>query len=190
VASQAGGPFLAGAEPAIAGTTSFADHPDPTDWAIPEPSPWLALRKSPLAAWVGLAAPRILLRVPYGRGREETEDFAFEELSSPPVHEELLWGSAGFAAASLLARSFAESGEDMEPGDVLDLDDRPACAVGRGDEQRLVPAAEAFLSERAADAMLGRGLMPLLSWRDRNAARLVRFQSLALPPAPLRGRWE
>ena len=147
------------------------------------------LRKSPLAAWIGLAAPRVLLRVPYGRGLDEAEDFRFEELSAPPAHEEFLWGSAGFAAASLLARAFAENGDEMEPGDCLDLDDMPACTVGEGDEQSLVPAAEAFLSERAADAMLGRGLMPILSWRNRNVARLVRFQSISDPPAPLKGPW-
>ena len=29
------------------------------------------------------------------------------------------------------------------------------------------------------EALLERGLMPLLSWRDRNAARLLRWQSVA-----------
>jgi hypothetical protein len=31
--------------------------------------------------------------------------------------------------------------------------------------------------------------MPFLSRADRNAARLLRFQSLALPPAALAGPW-
>jgi type VI secretion system protein ImpC len=56
-------------------------------------------------------------------------------------------------------------------------------------ERRMTPCAEAFLTERAAEAILDRGLMPLLSRREANSARLARFQSVADPPAALSGPW-
>jgi type VI secretion system protein ImpC len=43
------------------------------------------------------------------------------------------------------------------------------------------------LSERALDAMLARGIMPLVSFKDRDAVRLIRLQSIADPPAALGG---
>ena len=77
----------------------------------------------------------------------------------------------------------------MEAGDLLDISDLPAHSYVQAGERRMTPCAEAFLTERAADAILDRGLMPLMSRREANAARLVRFQSLADPPAPLSGPW-
>ncbi len=38
-------------------------------------------------------------------------------------------------------------------------------------------------------AILERGLMPLLSRRDRPSARLMRWQSIAEPAAALAGPW-
>ena len=49
--------------------------------------------------------------------------------------------------------------------------------------------AEAYLSERVGDAILRHGIMPLLSYQQRNAVRLMRFQSVADPPAGLSGPW-
>jgi type VI secretion system protein ImpC len=45
------------------------------------------------------------------------------------------------------------------------------------------------MPERVTTALLGRGLMPFVSARDRNSARLARFQSIADPAAPLVGPW-
>jgi hypothetical protein len=43
------------------------------------------------------------------------------------------------------------------------------------------------LTERAFEALVDRGLMALLSFRDRDVVRLARLQSLADPPRPLAG---
>ena len=49
--------------------------------------------------------------------------------------------------------------------------------------------AELFLSERHADAILERGLMPMISYRNRNWVRLANFRSLAEPAQALAGAW-
>ncbi len=46
-------------------------------------------------------------------------------------------------------------------------------------------AREHLLSLRIGEEILKRGLMPVLSFRDRNAVRLLRLQSIADPPAAL-----
>jgi type VI secretion system protein ImpC len=192
VASRAGGPFVAAATPEVLGCRSFAETPDPRDWAAPgaeAAARWAALRASPWARWIGLAAPRVLLRLPYGARTEPTERFAFEELTPGRDHEAYLWGNPAFTCASLLALSFAERGWAMEPGDHLELGGLPAHAYREGDASRLEPCAEVLLTERALETILERGVMPLMSFPDRNAVRVFRFQSLAAPPAALGGGW-
>ena len=193
LAAQAGGPFLASAGPGFLGIESFAGTPDPSDWTEPEPDAalrWNALRSAPMAPFIGLAAPRLLFRLPYGPGGEEIDAFEFDEIGADRPHEAYPWGSPAFGLAKLLARSFTERGAKMEPGDHLDIEDLPAYVEPDGEGgKRMLPGAEAFLSERAGEALLAGGIMPLLSWRNRPAVRVMRMQSIAEPPTPLRGFW-
>jgi len=57
-------------------------------------------------------------------------------------------------------------------------------------ETHVTPCAEAFLTERAMEILIGKGLVPLLSIKGRDAVRIARFQSIAEPSAPLAGRWQ
>jgi type VI secretion system protein ImpC len=192
VAQGAGAPFLAAASPRIMGCRSIAETPDPEGWTGADRADalaWQELRRNPVAGWLGLALPRPLLRLPYGTKTDPAECFAFEEMPLAPNHAAYLWGNPAFACALLLARSFLERGWSMEPGDHLEVGDLPAHTYQAAGEHRMTPCAEVFLTERAADAVLGHGVMPLLSLRDSNAARLLRFQSVADPPAALSGPW-
>ena len=173
VASQAGGPFLAGGDPAL---------------AEGEPGKlggWQALRRSEAAPWIGLAAPRILLRLPYGQKSDPVDAFTFEEIVGEPAHEDFLWGNPSLAAALLIGRSFAAKGWEMEPGDEREIDDLPAYTFLRNGEPEMQACAERYLAEGQIDTLLKGGLIPLVSRRDRNAIVAVRFQSVADPPAPL-----
>jgi type VI secretion system ImpC/EvpB family protein len=174
IAAQAGAPLLAGADRSL------------SEDAAAETSRWQALRRSEVAPVIALAAPRMLLRLPYGRQTDAIESFGFEELVGPPVHDELLWGTGSLALAMLLGRSFTARGWDMEPGDERDIDDLPAYTFMRDGEPELQACAERYLTERQIQAMIDAGLVPLASRRDRNAIVAVRFQSVADPPAPLR----
>ncbi len=192
LAAHAGGPFVAEADPALIGARDIAEQPDPADWAEPDAAfeqSWLALRQAPVAPWIGLALPRVLLRLPYGSRSDPIERFALEEPAGAGGHETFLWGSPAIACALLLGQTFGDRGWDMAPGDRLDLDELPAVTLAEDGETRLMPCAEVLLSHRAADAIMARGLMPVLSHRDRNAVRVARFQSIAEPAAALAGPW-
>jgi len=191
VASRAGGPFLAGAKPDVVGAASFAATPDPRDWAPASSTSelWNTLRESPIAPWVGLATPRVLARLPFGKSGEPIEAFAFEELARGREHESYLWANGAFACALLIGRAFSGRGWEMELGDELEIDDLPAHVFEDDGEKLLQPCAEAALNDRAGEAMLEVGLIPLLSYRNRNAVRVMRFQSIARPTQALRGPW-
>jgi type VI secretion system protein ImpC len=187
VAAHAGGPLLAAASSAMLGCDRL--DTDPRQWSPlgeDEQKRWDALRASSLAPWIGLAVPRILSRLPYGAQGEEIDAFAFEELTDPPEHESLLWESPAIACLLLLAQSAVRSGWPPEPLAAVDLEDLPAFTYRAEDEVRLYPCGEVCLIERAIEEVLRRGLMPLASFKNRNAVRLVRSQSIADPPAAVR----
>lgn len=193
VAPRAGGPFLAEAEPNVLGCRCLSQTPDPADWAKRDAEAedrWSSLRKDPVASWIGLALPRFLLRLPYGAATDEIEAFEFEELASlDENHDAYLWGNPAVGCAMLIATAFQTRGWSLQPGDCLDLDSLPVHTFKVAGESRMKPCAEVLLGTRAVDSILSDGLMPLLSYKNRDAVRVARFQSIADPPAALSGRW-
>ncbi|RVU44976.1 type VI secretion system contractile sheath domain-containing protein [Rubrivivax rivuli] len=174
IASQSGGPWLAGADTALA----LAEPAALTGWAT--------LRRSEAAPWLGLAAPRVLLRLPYGQRSDPCSAFAFEEFpGGSPVHEALLWGPGSLAVALLLGRAYTQKGWQFEPGDEREIGDLPAYHYTQDGEPEMQACAEAYLGEQAGQALLGAGLMPVLSHKHRNAVTVMRFQSIAEPAQPL-----
>lgn len=136
-----------------------------------------------------MALPRFLLRLPYGKKTDPIESFDFEEMPEAPAHEDYLWGNPAFAWAVLLAQSFREYGWEMRPGLHAQIDGLPLHVYEHDGESELKPCAEALLTEEAAAHVLDNGPMPLVSLKGRDAAQLVRFQSIAEPLRSLAGRW-
>jgi type VI secretion system protein ImpC len=176
LAQAAGAPLLASAHPSLFGCSGF-DRPrvDPTGWSVDEDAAarWAAFRKAPPASWIGLAAPRVLLRLPYGERTDPVEDDPpFEEVGDDWSHGDYLWGNPAFAVMTLV---LGDGGQDLE--------DLPA----HFHDNAMQAAAEAWVGERAAERILSSGPMPWLSFKDRPAARLLRLQSVADPATSLPG---
>jgi len=172
----------------LIGSPSLAQQPDASEWSRPDNPYWRQLRKSSLARRIGLALPRILGRLPYGRNADEIDSFEFEELESTQ-HENFLWINPTLACGKLLAQSFTRYGWAMSPGQHADFEGLPVYNYKESDEQKMMPCAELFLPERSAETILGLGIMPIVSIRNRDTARLLRFQSIAEPLASLSGPW-
>ena len=161
VAQQAGGAFVAQAGADLVEAPGAA---------------WQALRASEAAPWIGLAAPRLLLRLPYGAKTDPVSAFAFEELpAGTPPHDQLLWGNAALAVTLLAGRGAGSH----------QIDDLPAYTYTADGERALQPCAEHLLGEQAGHGMIAAGLMPLASHRHRNAVTVMRLQSVADPARPL-----
>jgi len=192
---EAGAPLLAAASPAIVGCPSFGTTPDPDDWNTSatqesEQDRWDRIRHLPEAAYVGLALPRFLLRLPYGQETEPISAFAFEEMVGIPNHEHYCWGHPMFACLVLLVQAFSESGWEMRPGSIKDIEGLPL-HVYQDDSGETVtkPCAEVLFTEETVEILLERGLMPLISFKNQSHIRLARFQSVTSPPTALMGRW-
>jgi type VI secretion system protein ImpC len=198
IAHAAGAPFLAAASPALLGCKSFSATPHARDWTAPadgdSASAWTALRSLPEASAVGLAIPRFLLRLPYGKQTDPIESFSLEEMPgdpehNEPEHEDYLWGNPAFVCALLLAQSFSESGWDLRPGQRAELDRLPAHIYQHDGVSEVKPCAEALMTVDTADRIMESGLMPLASMKGQDEVRLLRFQSIAQPPSALAARW-
>ncbi|MFN7987857.1 MAG: type VI secretion system contractile sheath large subunit [Thermoanaerobaculia bacterium] len=192
IAARAGTAVLAGAEPGLVGCASLAETPDPDDWTLPAghgAEAWAALARLPEARYVGLALPRILLRLPWGKETNAVDAFDFEELSSPPEHEEYLWGSPALATVLLLGEAFLEDGWSLRPGSAQEISGLPFALVTEDGEKHAVPCAETLFTVRAAEAVVAKGLMPIVTMKGTDTVRLAIFQSIAQPHAPLAGLW-
>jgi type VI secretion system ImpC/EvpB family protein len=183
VAQAANAPFIAAAAAPLA--QAALDGAD----RLTSSKGWAALRGRPEAAFVGLVCPRFLLRLPYGRATDPVSAFAFEEFPGRPEAEAYLWGQPAVVLGVLFTQAFAASGWAMSPGPSMDLGGLPVHVRKDGHETEMTPCAEIWLNDPQADKLLQQGLMPLQSFRGRDAVRLTRVQSIRTPAAPLAGPW-
>jgi type VI secretion system protein ImpC len=193
VAAGAGAPFIAGASPRLLGCDSALDLPDSRQWksqmSEETATSWKSLRSSTQACFLGLALPRFLLRLPYGKDTEPAELFQFEEMPDPAAHENYLWGNPAFACVLLLAESFAQQGWGLRPDAISEISGLPVYIRTVEGEPGTLPCAEVLLTQTAAERMMERGFMALASLKNQPMVRLVRFQAIAEPLTALAGRW-
>ena len=149
---------------------------------------WQALRCSAVAPWIGLAAPGLLLRQPYGPRSDPVQAFAFEEfVGGVPQPALCLWGSAALAPALLLARAFSANGWDTTAQPEAQIDGLPAVTWRQDGEAQLLPVAWPVLDEAGAQRLQAAGLMPLWAHRAQASLRLACWQSVAVDGGPLAG---
>lgn len=136
------------------------------------------LREVPEASHIGLALPRLLLRLPYGARTSSIESFDFEEMPAAPIHEHYLWGNAALACLAVLVRADADN---------LNLDGLPAHTYKDGTEWVMKPCAEVYMTETQVLALIECGMIPLVSYQDRPRVRLAGFRAVTGKPLPLPG---
>ncbi|OTA15551.1 hypothetical protein Xvie_02632 [Xenorhabdus vietnamensis] len=111
VGAMAHAPFLSSVSPEFFGVNSFTDLPAIKDlksvFEGPSHTKWRALRESEDSRYLGLTAPRFLLRLPYSNVENPIKNFNYQENVSRD-HEHFLWGNTAYLLASCLTDSFAK----------------------------------------------------------------------------------
>lgn len=150
----------------IAGAT-----PDFEKWE--EPSTGLAeLKRLAEIAHIGLALPRWMARMPYGKKSSSIDAFEFEEMEKTPKHEHYCWASPAFACALLIAEDRA-TGEES-----LNIHNLPAHSYKDGGEMVTKPCAEFLMTTSTAEHLTDLGFMPLISMKGQDWVRLGGFRAL------------
>ncbi|MCQ3829220.1 type VI secretion system contractile sheath large subunit [Microbulbifer elongatus] len=191
IAEAAGSTLILGGDCRLAGCPSMAGSMDPDDWCYPLSEAfsegWRALRAYPACEHVALAAPRFLLRMPFGADASRTETFAFEELSPELGHRYYLWGNSAYLLALSICSAFSAQGvPTVVPAD--QYTGLPVHLRKLPHGEWLTPCAEAWMTDRAAARFNAAGLSALRSVQGRDEIVLPRLQSLA--GTTLRGAWQ
>lgn len=143
---------------------------------------WSELQRLPGSRRIGLVAPRLLARGPYGAETDPIEAFDFEEGARPDHPEDYAWQSGSFALAEAWVRSIAETGSPDDVGRHVELDDLPIHVQGGGSETRVCGPVEAELPEPLREAFRLMGIIPVTGIRGTDRARLLGLDSLACDP--------
>ncbi|MEO8131937.1 MAG: type VI secretion system contractile sheath large subunit, partial [Bryobacteraceae bacterium] len=151
---------------------------------------WEAFRQTAEAGQAGLALPRVLVRMPYGKAAVPCETFDFEEISGKPNAKCMLFGSAAYFAAMLIGEAFTNYGWQLRPGMVQEISNLPIYTYEDDGESKAFPCAEIAITEETAEALIDAGFMPLAAIRNSDVVRLLKFQSVSDPAAALPGRWQ
>ena len=137
---------------------------------------WRTLRESAAARQLGLAFPRILVRLPYGERSDPIESFPFQEVAGSPTGNSFLWGNPAFACAILSVINRIQ----VKPASTTVIGDMPAYSYREDGESQLQPCTEKLLSEPKADKILSQGVMPVLGSKNRNIIQIPWLHTLAL----------
>ena len=181
VAGAAGAPFLAGIGPDALREPQHEWHP-----LIKQA--WDGLRGLPAAAYLGLATPRFLLRMPYGKRTDPIDPFAFEEFTRQDGLSGMLWGNPAVLAALCVAETWSRDSKKMPLGSVATVDDLPVYVyVDKDGDQIALPCTERLFTERLAAQVGSAGVIPVVSLRGRPEVRVASFN--AVSGKTIAGRW-
>jgi type VI secretion system protein ImpC len=175
LAARAGTTLFAHGDLRLVGCDGAAAVESPGQWSYADEqlgALWAEFRRHPAAKAVALAAPRFLLRQPYGQRTDPVTRFAFEELPVRPSSDCFLWGNPALACALVAV----EAGGADAGGDVADLP-MPIYRDGTGDA--IQPPLEFQLGERAQVALAARGLIPLVGGRNTDRVVIRRLECVA-----------
>ncbi len=167
IAKACGGCFLGAANRSLIDSIIFGESQHGSDWT--------RYLGGIHAGSVVLAYPRYLVRLPYGIKRDPIEALAFEECAEVPAQDELLWGNP----ALLCVRALIKMTQEESADNPLFISDVPAFSYILGDEPVLQPGTEALLNESQVNALLSKGLTPLIGFRQRQGVQLSTISTLA-----------
>ena len=187
VSAMAHAPFVAAVSPKFFGVESFTELPQLKDLKSilegPQYAKWQSFRESEDARYVGLTAPRFLLRLPYGPETQPVRSFGYQEDVSA-THENYLWGNTAFTFATRFTDSFAKYRwcaniiGPMGGGAVEDLPLHQYEAMG--DIQTKIPT-EALLSERREFELAEEGFIGLTMRKGSDNAAFFSANSVQKP---------
>lgn len=104
-------PFISSVAPSFFGIEDFSELANIKDlnavFEGPRYIKWRSLRESEDARYIGLTAPRFLLRTPYDPSENPIYSFNYSE-NVKNSHEDYLWGNTAFALGSRFSDSFAK----------------------------------------------------------------------------------
>ncbi|PRZ46143.1 type VI secretion system contractile sheath large subunit [Tritonibacter scottomollicae] len=183
-------PFISGTSPELLGLDNWNEISIPPDlseiFETPEYAQWNSLRDSETSRFVGLVAPRVLAREPYGpNSNSVVEEFNFVEETDGHDGQKYAWMNAAHAMATNVNRAFKEHGWTVRirgvtsGGEVANL---PTHLFDTGDGMKDMKCpTEVSVTDRREGELSKAGLMGLIHRQHTDKAAFIGAQSLYRP---------
>jgi type VI secretion system protein ImpC len=188
-AAGAHAPFLSAASPEFFNLESYATLDAPRDLSkvfdSTEYAKWKSFRQSEDSRYVGLTAPRMLLRLPYGKNTKTVDAFQYEEAVDGTDHNKYLWGNAAYALGTRLTNAFALYGwcaaiRGVEGGGLVEGLPVHNFRTDDGDLAMKCPT-EVQITDRREKEMADQGFIPLVHSKNNDFAAFFSVQSCQKP---------
>lgn len=186
------GSFISGGSTKLAECPNLAGSVDPDDWHYPLNeefrSGWSALRDFDAAEHVVLAAPRFLIRLPYGKNTSTTDCLEFEELPAEKGHKYYLWGNSGYLILLQMCEAFNQQGSAFNLASNMTIGGLPVHVFNAHGSTTLKPCAEAMLTDASTYKFESAGITTVRSVQNKDEVRVPKIQSIHRD-GYLRGAW-
>jgi len=188
VAASCHCPFVGAATPEFFGKKNAADVTKIEDlhnyMERSEFLRWNSFRQSEDSRYIGLTLPRFSLRLPYGPDTSPVKEFVYRENVAGADNNKYLWGSAAFAFASNMVRSFIDNGwcvqiRGPEAGGRVDNLPVHVFNAGRGTEVKI--PTEILIPETREFEFAQEGFIPLSFYKNRDYACFFSANSTQKP---------
>lgn len=189
VAASAHAPFLTGADPAFFNLDSYTSLDAPRDlgkvFDTTEYAKWKSFRASEDSRYVGLALPRVLARLPYGKNTVPVEGFAYEENVDGADHSKYCWMNAAWALGARLTQAFSLFGwcasiRGVEGGGLVQGLPVHNFYTDEGDIAMKCPT-EVPITDRREKELADLGFIPLVHCKGTDYAAFFSVQSAQRP---------
>jgi type VI secretion system protein ImpC len=184
-AAGAHAPFLSAASPEFFNLESYSTLDAPRDLSkvfdSTEYAKWKSFRQSEDSRYVGLTAPRMLLRLPYGKDTKTIDAFQYEEDVDGTDHNKYLWGNSAYALGTRLTNAFALYGwcaaiRGVEGGGLVEGLPVHNFYTDEGDLAMKCPT-EVQITDRREKEMADQGFIPLVHSKNNDFAAFFSVQS-------------
>ena len=189
VAASAHAPFLTGADPQFFNLDTYTSLDAPRDLAkvfdTTEYAKWKSFRASEDSRYVGLALPRVLARLPYGKNTVPVEGFAYEENVDGTDHSKYCWMNAAWALGVRLTQAFSLYGwcasiRGVEGGGLVQGLPVHNFYTDEGDIAMKCPT-EVPITDRREKELADMGFIPLVHCKGTDYAAFFSVQSAQKP---------
>jgi type VI secretion system ImpC/EvpB family protein len=150
---------------------------------------WRSFRQSEHARFVGMALPRVLMRLPYGDDGTRVDRFPFQEDVSGPDNSRYLWGGAAFAMGEVLIRAFAQAGWLADIRGVRRNEERGGLVTGlpvhHFDTDKtgiaVKSSTDVVITDHLEKSLSDLGFIPLCDCKDTEYSAFYSNQSAQIP---------
>jgi len=185
VAAAAHAPFLSAAGADFFNLESYTSLDAPRDMGkifdSTEYAKWKSFRQSEDSRYVGLTAPHVLMRLPYGKDNVPVDAFNYEEGVDGTDHSKYLWGNAAYALGARLTDAFFNYGwcaaiRGVEGGGLVEGLPLHNFYTDEGDIAMKCPT-EVAITDRREKELADQGFVPLVHCKGTDYAAFFSVQS-------------